>query len=103
MTKYRKVDYCCMIGISYNMRAKCEEILEDIANIDSTFKYSIYNSKFPQYDQIIIVSSGTKDQAHKRGLLLCRRYFPEEYNLVYWVKPVRHIHTQVEKDEVGNS
>ena len=86
-----------MIGISFDMREKCEAILQDIARIDPTFKFAIYNSKFSQYDQIIVVGSGTKDQAHKRGLLLCRRYFPKEYNLIYWVKPVTHIHTQVKK------
>ena len=86
-----------MIGITFDMREKCEEILQDIAGRDSTFKFAIYNSKFPQYDQIIIVGSGTKDQAHKRGLLLCRRYFPKEYNLLYWIKPVTHVQTQVIK------
>lgn len=95
---YKKVDYCCMIGITFDMREKCEEILKDIANRDPTFRYAIYNSKFPQYDQIIIVGSGTKNQAHKRGLLLCKRYFPEEYNLTYWVKPVTHTHTQVKNE-----
>ena len=86
-----------MIGISLDMREACEEILKDIASKDPTFKYHIYNSKFPQYDQIIIVSSETKKQAHGRGLLLCRRYFPQEYNLLYWVKPVAHARSQVKR------
>ena len=85
-----------MIGIKFEMREACEDVLEGIASVDPTFKYSIYNSKFPQYDQVIIVSSETKDQAHKRGLLLTKRYFPEEYSLIYWVKPVSHVHTQAE-------
>lgn len=92
---YKKVDYCCMIGIKFEMREKLEKILKDIAEVDPTFKFGIHNSKFPQYDQIIIVSSKTRDQAHKRGLLLCKRYAPEEYSLQYWVKPVTHAKTQI--------
>jgi len=97
MSKYKKVEFCCMIGITYEMRPECEKILDDLAEKDPTFKYSIYNSKFPQYDQIIIVSSGSRDQAHKRGLLLCKRYFPPEFNLQYWVKEVSHVEQQISR------
>lgn len=85
-----------MIGITYAMRPRLEKILKDIAKKDPTFKFNIFNSKFPQYDQIIIIGSGTRDQAHKRGLLLTKRYFPEEFNLQYWVKEVTHAQGQVE-------
>jgi len=94
---YEKVEFCCCIGIKYEMRKTLEKILEDIAKKDSTFKYSIYNSRFPQYDQIIIVSSRSRDQAHKRGLLLTKKYFPTEYNLQYWVKEVTHVEQQIIK------
>lgn len=97
MRKYEKAEYCCMIGIKFEMREACEEVLERIAAMDPTFKYSIYNSVFPQYDQVIVVSSGSKDQAHKRGLLLTKRYFPKEYSLAYWVKEVSMLDTQVER------
>lgn len=94
-----------MIGIMFDMREACEKVLEHLAERDPTFKYSIYNSRFPQYDQIIIVSSGSRDQAHKRGLLLTKRYFPQEYGLIYWVKEVSMANTQVESGELetGNS
>jgi len=84
-----------MIGIMFDMREACEKVLEHLASVDPTFRYSIHNSRFPQYDQIIIVRSASRDQAHKRGLLLTKRYFPQEYGLIYWVKEVSQIHTQV--------
>jgi len=93
---YEKVEFCCCIGIKYEMRPECEKILENLRRKDRTFRYSIYNSKFPQYDQVIIVRGENRDQAHKRGLLLTKRYFPKEYNLQYWVKEVSQIQTQVE-------
>jgi len=96
---YKKVDWCCMIGISFDMRPVLEEILERIAEKDPTFRYTIYNSQFPQYDQIIVISSETNDQAHKRGLLFCKKYAPEEFNLTYWVKPITQIAEQI-KEEV---
>lgn len=104
MSKYKRVEFCCVIGIKYEMRAACEKILERIARVDPTFRFSIYNSKFPQYDQVIIVSATSRDHAHHRGLLLCgkdepgkekRSYFPKEYNLTYWVKEVSHVKEQI--------
>jgi len=94
-------DFCCMIGIKFDMREACEKVLERIALKDPSFRYTIYNSRFPQYDQIIVVSSASRDQAHKRGLLLCKGteekppYFPREYGLIYWVKEVSHVDQQI--------
>jgi len=97
-------EWCCCIGIKFQMRAECEKVLENLAQKDPTFKYTIYNSHFPQYDQVIIVSAESRDQAHKRGLLLCGKdvpgqekkcYFPKEYGLCYWVKETTMVNTLV--------
>ena len=38
------------------------------------------------YDNTIVIISETKNQAHRRGLLIVKKY-AEDLKLYYWVKP----------------
>ncbi len=49
------------------------------------FNWYIQKSDIKNYQHIIVVESQTLNQAHKRGLLICKRY-AKNLNLYYWIK-----------------
>ena len=61
-------------------KQRVEAVCRDISKKDPTFRYSIE-------DDFLLVASENKDQAHKRGLLLCKKYFKDfdlGYNIEYY-------------------
>jgi hypothetical protein len=64
-----KIPYLTLIRIKENeekIREKCEKINE----VDATFKFSIERG-------ILSVESETREQAYKRGYILCKKYFKD--------------------------
>jgi len=111
---YNPVDQCCCIGFPAERLKAIAKICKDIAKKDKTFKYRIYNSKFPIYNFILMVFCGPgkegADLAHKRGTWLVKKAFTDcEYNengevssrkswgLLYWV----NYKSEMEKHQVG--
>lgn len=94
---YKKKDQCAIIGFKGEMLEKIAKVCSDIAKKDSTFKYRILNSKFPQYDFLLVLFTGPgkegADLAHKRATWLVKKAF-REYNLCYWVKYAKDVKDQ---------
>jgi len=72
------------------------EHLKEIAPIVEKLKekyprqeYNIMNSKFPQYDFVLVCFADDRDDAHKIGVALVKKELPAHLNLLYWVKEVR--------------
>ena len=82
----RRVWITC-IGFSEEIKGNFEDICEDIAERDKSFKYRIYESYFPRYDFVLVIFSESKDQAMQRGEWF-KRVFKRELgvDLLYWVK-----------------
>lgn len=93
---YKPVDQCCCIGFHAEHLSRIAKVCKNIAEKDPTFKFRIYNSKFKQYDFLLIVFSETVDQSHKRGVWLVKKAFPE-FNLCYWIQ----YKTEIEKHQAG--
>lgn len=71
------------------LKQKLRKVCEDITNKDPTFQWRIWiNYQAKTMDYVLIVFSGNKDQAHKRGMWITKKSIPEE-ELLYFVKPVR--------------
>ena len=71
------------------------EHLKDITPIVERLKkeypeqgYNIMNSRFPQYDFILVCFAENRDKAHKIGLVLTKKILPQKLNLLYWIKEV---------------
>lgn len=112
--KEKQVDQCCCIGFKAERLRAISKICQDIAKRDQTFRYKIYNSKFPIYDFILILFCGPgkegADLAHRRGTwLLTKAFVDREYDedgkeisrkswgLLYWV----NYKSEMEKHRVG--
>jgi hypothetical protein len=72
------------IGFSKNLVEEVEKICFDTSKRDPTFLYRIVYPIKGKYDAILQIESKDKDTAHKRGLLLVKKYL-NGYNLLYWV------------------
>jgi len=105
--RYNPVDQCCCIGFKAQHLKRIVKVCKDTERTSKKkgehppFKWQIYNSKFPQqYDFILMIFCGGgkegADLAHKRGELFVKRYLAD-LNLLYWVnyKP------EMEKHQVG--
>ena len=51
-----------------------EKVCSGIANIDDTFVFEIKKRK---YGTFLEIESDTEDKAHKRGMLLTKKYLPK--------------------------
>lgn len=96
-SRYKPKDQCACIGFKGEMLEKIAKVCSDIAKKDSTFKYRILNSKFPQYDFLLVVFTGPGKEganlAHKRATWLVKKAFPE-FSLCYWVKYAKDVKDQ---------
>lgn len=79
--------YLTCIGLKDEDVERVKKVCSDIFKKDKTFLYAVNDSMFKKYDKVLRVRSESKDQAHKRGTILVKKYF-EGMNLVYWVKEV---------------
>lgn len=66
---------------------------------DSSFKFQIRKQTSPRSDYIAMIRSYSLDQAHKRGLLITKRYLQEVTpRLIYWVREAKNWSAQVDLD-----
>jgi len=96
-SSYKPKDQCACIGFLGEHLEKISKVCADIAKKDSTFRYAILNSKFPQYTFILVIFTGPgkegADLAHKRATWLVKKAFPE-FSLCYWIKYAKDVSDQ---------
>jgi hypothetical protein len=73
-----------IIGFKEWQRDRIFEVCQKIGEKDATFKWGTYPPRGPDYDGALVVFSPRQDTAHRRGLLLCRRYL-DDLGLLYFV------------------
>lgn len=81
--------YVVLIGFKGEHLKEITPIVERLKKEYPTQEYNIMNSKFPQYDFILVCFADDKDQAHKIGLALVKKELPAHLNLLYWIKEVK--------------
>ena len=67
--------FLTIISIKPEDREKIEEICNGIAEKDESFRYWFEEKR---YGTFLVIASENKNRAMKRGLLLCKKYFPKE-------------------------
>ncbi len=77
-------EYLGMMEFDNNLLERIKKVCEDTRAKDKTFKFQIKKSKFKK-DKILIVSSESKNQSHRRLTWLVKKVL-KEHNLIYWVK-----------------
>jgi len=80
------------------------ESLKDVAPVVERLKedypqqgWNIMGSKFPIYDHILCGVADNRDDAHKIGLSVVRKWMPPHLNLLYWIKEKNLIYCNVEE------
>lgn len=61
--------------------------------------WNVMASKFPIYDHILVGVADTRDDGHKIGLAVVKKWLPEAMNAIYWLKEKNLIYTNVKEPE----
>lgn len=73
-----------------------KDVLSAISMEDSSFKFQI-RKQTSSSDYIAMIRSYSLDQAHKRGLLITKRYIREVTpKLIYWVREAKNWSSQID-------
>jgi len=86
--KLARKAYGCILFNEDNVKEKLEEICEEIASRDETFKWSIHLSLHPKWKWKLVVQAGSRDQAWKRIVWLKNRTALRKVKTEIWVKEV---------------
>lgn len=76
--------YVTVMGFKAKDKDRIMKVCREIYEKDKSFVWAVNPSKFDKYDYVLRIKSEDLDTAHKRGLLLTRKYL-EDLNLSYWV------------------
>lgn len=60
----------------------------DIAEKDSSFRWRLHKSFYPNHDCVLVIYSPDKDTAHKRGTWFNKKV-PSFKGVLYWVKEIK--------------
>ncbi len=71
------MEFVTRITFPRELKARVEKIASDIAVRDSSFVYTTKESKTSAEVYDLIILSGSFDRAHKRGLLLVKKYLED--------------------------
>ena len=99
MGKY-KGKWTILIGFKGEHLKEIAPIVERLKKEYPEQEYNIMNSKFPQYDFILVCFADDRDSAHKIGLALVRKELPAHLNLLYWIKEIKLLKYVVKKREI---
>lgn len=84
-----KGKWCVLIGFTADHLHEIVPIVNDLKERYPEQEYNIMNSKFPQYDFILVCFAESRDKAHKIGMVLVKKELPAHLNLTYWVKEIK--------------
>lgn len=92
-----KGKYCILIGFKGEHLKEITPVVERLKNEYPDQKYNIMNSRFPQYDFILVCFADDRDTAHKIGMALVKKELPQHLNLLYWIKEINLLKYNVKK------
>lgn len=97
MGKY-KGKWAIMIGFKGEHLREITAIVEGLKEEYPEQGYNIMNSKFKQYEFILVCFAEDRDSAHKIGCALVHKHLPQNLNLLYWIKEVKLLKYNVVKE-----
>lgn len=92
-----KGKYCILIGFKGEHLKEITPVVERLKKEYPDQKYNIMNSRFPQYDFILVCFAEDRDSAHKIGMALVKKELPQHLNLLYWIKEINLLKYNVKK------
>lgn len=80
----KKTVWLTCIGINgEKSKEDLKQVCLDISEKDSSFKWKLYQDYGKKYDYLLVIFSGSKNEAHRRGVWFHHKV---DKKLLYWVK-----------------
>jgi len=83
-----KGKWCVLIGFKADHLHEIVPIVKRLKQEYPKQGYNIMNSRFPQYDFILVCFADDRDEAHKIGMALVKKILPQHLHLTYWIKEI---------------
>lgn len=90
-------EWCILIGFKGEHLKEITPIVERLKKEYPEQKYNVMNSRFKQYDFILVCFAEDRDSAHKIGMALVKKELPQHLNLLYWIKEINLVKYSVKK------
>jgi len=87
-----------MVGFKAERLKTLKPIIEQLQSEFPSQEWNVMNSRFPKiYDFILCGFADSRDESHKIGLSVVRKYMKPEWNMTYWVKEINLTQYNVEQ------